>query len=517
MNAVLSAPQSYFSSLSTSWRHAGAGRQRLLLSLAVVALVWSVLYLPHVRTSPGWYGDETLILSCSRDLAIGQPTHFALWNTYWHPHYPYQPGYSFLNGLFANATGGDIVGSRFFNTLLALIAALGIVILGRAPLTLPASLFGALLFLCYSQSVIHFRMSYAHNGVGLGVGLLTLFLLRPPNRRNDLLAGGGLAIAAAAHPLFIYAALAAGLARLRHPRSWAPLFAPAALVVGASLLFAYLRFGNWLWEDLNHLKNVFTTRGAEDGGGFQALRNLANFAAQDWFHLGAVLGLLACLNRRLFPIALVGGLIMFLLVKNRQNLVVFYYQAAVLLPALGLAWAGLFQFAEKNLRRLSFPWASRVAWFFWILPLASFVQIAPDVILGTLKPRNFYWVTQSTAEVEQAAAWLNSHTSPEDTVAGNANIAWLLKAHTIPYLQMITWYGIPTQGYENGNRRERFRYDASLEKVKYAIAGDIDMRWTFAEPNIWKLTDQMTNERWPVIWQGKNYSILANPRFLPQK
>ncbi len=516
MTAAATSP-GFLSGLSRSWQSAEPPRKQLIVALALVVVVWALLYLPHVRTSPGWYGDETLIHSCSRDLAAGQPTHFALWNTYWHPHYPYQPGYTFVNGLFANAAGGDIVGSRLFNTLLALASALAIVALGRAPLGLPAALFGALLFLSYSQSVIHFRMSYAHNAVGLGVGLMTLFLLRSPGLRNDLLAGGGLAIAAASHPLFIHAALSAGLVRLRHPKSWIPLFAPAGIVVLASLLFAWLRFGNWLWEDLEQLKNVFTGRGAEDGGGFQALRNLSIFVRQDWFHIGAVLGLLACLNRRLFPVTIVGGLVLFLLVKNRQNLVVFYYQAAVLLPVLGIAWAGLFHTAEKHLARLSFPWAPRVAWFFWVLPLSCFVQIAPDAILGTLKPRNQYWVTQSPAEVEQAAAWLNAHTTSKDAVVGNANSAWLLKAKTIPYLQMITWYGVPTQGYENGNRRERFRYDASLEKVKFAVVGDIDRRWTFAEPNINQLTAKLEKERWPIVWSGKTYSILANPRFLPQK
>lgn len=499
------------------WNGRPKEKRFLVAALGIVALLWAVLYLPHLRTSPGWYGDETLIHSCSRDLALGQPTHFALWNTYWHPHYPYQPGYSFINGVFANAAGGDIVGSRFFNALLALFSAAAIVSLGRPVFGNLAALFGALMFLCYSQTIIHFRMSYAHNSVAFGLVILTLFLLRGPGRRNDFLAGCGLALAAGSHPLFVHPALAAGLVRWRHPKSWIPLFLPAALVVLASLAFSWLNFGSWLWQDLEHLKNVFTGRGAADGGGFQGFRNFYFFAVQDWFHVGAILGLLACLNRRMFPVTVIGGLVLFLLVKNRQNLILFYYQAAILLPVWGLAWAGLFRSASARLERLSMSWAPKLSRLFWILPLSCLFQMAPDAVRGALIPRNFYWVTQSPEEVEQAAAWLNLHTTPTDTVAGNANIAWLLHARTIPYLQMITWYGVPTQGYENGNARERFRFDASLENARFAVVGDIDMRWTFAEPNIDQLTRRLIDEKWPVVWSGETYSILANPRFLLQK
>lgn len=106
---------------------------------------------------------------------------------------------------------------------------------------------------------------------------------------------------------------------------------------------------------------------------------------------------------------------------------------------------------------------------------------------------------------------------PGDTVGGNPNIAWLLNAEVTPYLQMITWYGIWTQGYENGNARERFRYDASLETAKFAVIGDIDQRWTFGEPNVSQLAQTLEREQWPVVWRGEHYFILANPRFLPPK
>lgn len=496
---------------------AGAFARSRLKNPAVILLLllglWALLYLPHLRTSPGWYGDETLTHSCSLALANGHPFHYALWNTFWHPHYPYQPGYSLINGLFAKAAGGDIAGSRFFNALLALATALAIAHLGKKCLGKLPALFAAVLFLCYAQSVIHFRMSYAHNAVGFGVVLMTLFLLEAPYWKNDLLAGLGLGIAAGAHPLFGYAAIAALLVRIRHPKSWVFLFAPAALVVGVTMLLIYLRFGHWLIEDIVHLKNAFLSRGESDGSGWQSVLNFWNFALQDWFHAGAFLGLLLCLRRRIFPIAVVGLLVAFFLVRNRQNLIVFYYQAVIVLPTLALGWGGFVYCVREFVDKQSAPWLRVLVLAFWIFPLASLAQMAPAALTGTLTPRNAYWVTQSTQEVEEAAAWVNAHTTPTDSVGGNANIAWLLHARTVPYLQMITWYGLTTQGYDNGNKRERFRYDASLEAAKYAIVGDIDQRWTMGEPNVGKLFDKMAEQNWPVVWRGENYLILANPRY----
>ncbi len=479
---------------------------------ALLVVVWIALYLPHLRTSPGWYGDETLTHHTSRNLASGTASNLALWNTFWHPHYPYQPAYSLLNGVFARAAGGDIFGSRLFNSLLALGASLAIYGLGRRSFGSRPSLFAALMFLTYSQTIIHFRMSYAHNAAGLGLLLMTLFLLRKPRRANDWMAGLGLAVAAGAHPLFVHGAAAGILCRWNRPGSWIRILLPCAVYLVVSMGLIYCVFGTWLIEDLAHLKDTFSSRGAQDGGGFRGLGNFAVFIFQDWFHAGLFAGLILCVPLRRFAAPVVGLIVLFLLVRNRQNLVVFYYQAVVILPVLCLGWAGLMRFCQLWVRRLA-PGAAGVMSLFYALPVLLFALALPASLTGTFLPRNQYWVTQSTEEVEAAADWLNERTRPGDVVGGNANIAWLLKAETVPYLQMITWHGLPTQGYENGNARERFRFDSSLEDCKFAVIGDIDQRWTFGEPNVNILAKQMEDEKWPVAWRGKYYFILANPRF----
>jgi len=489
-------------------------RRQIVFSVGILILCWAVLYLPHLRTSPGWYGDETLTLNASRDLAQGIPSHFAIWNTFWHPHYPYQPGYSLVNGLAANLAGGDILGSRIFNACLALCAALAIFFLGRHSFGSRASLFAALMFLAYGQSIVHFRMGNSHNAAGLGLLIMTLFLLRRAGPRNDWMAGLGLMLAAGAHPLFVNGALPAVLCRLKRPWSWVRLGLPSALYLVVSMAILYKVFGVWLVEDLEHLKNIHTARGESDGGGVQAFQNFRQFISQDWFHLGLLGGLLLCIPLRRYAAPLVGLTVLFLLVRNRQNLTLFYYQAIVILPVLCLGWAGLWRYCETRLRRERSRLRNLV-FALGALPVLLISVNLPASLAGRVIPRNQYWVTQSPAEVEAAAAWLNARTGPEDTLGGNANIAWLLKARTIPYMQMINWYGIPTQGYENGIARERFRFDASLENAKFAVIGDIDQRWTFGEPNVIQLAQRMEAGHWPIVWQGEFYQILANPRFLP--
>ncbi|GAB4175240.1 MAG: hypothetical protein Fur0032_15040 [Terrimicrobiaceae bacterium] len=213
--------------------------RRRVIVFGILA-VWALLYLPNLRTSPGWYGDETLIHHTSRNLASGISSNFALINTFWHPHYPYQPAYSWVNGLFARATGGDIIGSRFFDSLLGLAAALAIYLLGRRSFGTNAATFAAFMFLVYEQTVIHFRMSYAHNAAGLGLLIMTLYLLRPAVPSNDWRAGIGLAVAAGSHPLFVHGAISGLLCRMIRPRSWLRLLVPAGIYLIVSLATLYL-------------------------------------------------------------------------------------------------------------------------------------------------------------------------------------------------------------------------------------------------------------------------------------
>jgi len=475
---------------------------------------WAALYLPHLRTSPGWYGDETLTHHTATQLTHGVPSNLALWNTFWHPHYPYQPIYTSVCGLFSRIFGGDILGSRLFNTFLALACGVATFHLGKTVFGSRGAVFAALMLLTYSQTIVHFRMSYAHNGAALGNLLLVLYLLQPPTRWNNWKAGLGLGLSAGSHPLFIHPALAALVVRARNPRSWPALFLPTILYLLISLAWIHLIFGNWLWEDLNHLRWTFLSRGAQDAPGLAgSARNILNFVTQDSFHFFAVIGLLLCCNKRLFPISVIGFWTMFMLVKNRGNLVLFYYQAVVVLPVLVLGWAKLYSVFQAGVQK--YVGKTPLDLLFFLIPLAMLCGEVPQSFRGSITPRNQYWVTQDTQEVERCAQWLNERTRKEDLIIANSSIAWLLKCRSAPFMQVVTWYGLTTQGYENGNARERFRYDSALESAKFAVVGDIDQRWTFGEPNVGTLVEKLKAQDWPVVWKGNYYLVLANPRMTP--
>lgn len=268
-------------------------RHASLIVFLLITAIWAALYLPHLRTSPPWYNDETNIHKTAMDLVHGKMTLYGLEGTFWHPHNPYQPFYHLVAGLFGLATGGDILGSRFFNALLAWACALSIYFLGRHSLGRAPSLFACLMFLTYDQSVVHFRMTYAHNLVGFGILLMTLYLLRPAGMSTDLKAGIGLGLAGGAHPLFIHAAIAGWLCRVKRWKSWVPLLGPAGVMIGLSLALAFFKNRQWLFDDLSLLKFTFLSRGESDGSGAKSLDNLWFFLRQDWFHAMIALGLIA--------------------------------------------------------------------------------------------------------------------------------------------------------------------------------------------------------------------------------
>ena len=491
----------------------------LLLWCPLLSLLffWEMLYLPRLRDSPGWYGDETGTLLMGRELFYGRSAVGSVWLTFWHSYYPYQPGYCWLVGFSSSLTGGDILGGRFLNAAIALVIALLICFWGRQRLGVLSAWFGSLIFLSYSQTVIHFRWVYPHNAVALGFVVTVLWLLRPSRPANDWKVGLGLGIAALAHPLFCHAALSAFLCRITKPRAWIRLALPPALVIVAAFAYVSWRYWPdlWLMRDVTELWDYYMRSSSRDPGGVSFAENVARFYSQDFFHVGACLGLLLCCRKRYYPIAVCALAVSSLLLRNRQNLIVFYYQAIVLAPMFAVAWAGGSSIVARRLRR----WRNGLRWdrawlaMSFLLPIGMAAVQLPAVLQGKLTPRNQPWVTQSIPEVESAAAWLNDRTSPSDLVIANVNIAWQLRARTADFLQATLWQGFPTEYFAKGIPRERFRYPADVQSAKYAVVGDIDRVWTLGQLNVSKIVAQIGEQHWPVVWSGKYYLILENPNY----
>jgi len=497
-----------------------ARRRKLVwLPLVVILAVWALLYLPHLRTSPRWYGDETLTLAIGKALASGAPADRALKITFWHPSYSYQPGYAAVIGAMSLLTAGDILGARIVNILLALAIAAILYLGGRRALGHLPAFFAALLFLTYGQSVIHFRWVYPHNAVALGFLICVLALLRKSAAKPDWTAGLGLGLAAMSHPLFVHGAIAAWLCRLKRPMAWVRMAVIPALVIAGSFGFALWRYWpkNWLFSDLADLL-AFYRQEQVNGAGWQALQNIRIFFTHDFFHVGALVGMLLCLTRRrLYPIALFGLVVAGLLLKNRQNLPLFYYQAVILLPVFALGWAGGWYVLARWIReRTASARMTRLAMAAaLVLPVIFFVQILPASLSGRLVSRNDVWVTQNTNEVDQAAQWINARVSPQDLVICGPNIGWLLHCHVADYIQATTWAGHPTFTFDQPLDHAKFLHPADVEQARFLVIGDIEQRWTFYQPNVSLIADRLQKEQWPLVWKGPNYIIVENPRFIP--
>ena len=485
-------------------------------TILLIVSAWACLYLPHLRTTPAWYGDETLTLMIGKSLYQGEGADRAMQATFWHPSYAYQPGYAWMVGMASAATKGDILGARAFNTLLALSIALIIYLIGRTSFGRAPTLLAALIFLSYEQSIVHFRWIYSHNAVALGFVIAVLFLIRKSSLRSDLVTGLGLTLAALSHPLFIHGSMAAWLCRIRKPISWFRMAIFPAIAICALTLWTWMRLTNkmWLFEDISTLGQFYAQFSKDNGSGLQSLKNIFFFYSQDFFHLGAVFCALICCWKRFRAIPIFLAVVSGLILQNRQNLTVFYYQAVVFLPILAVAYAGALRLLLVYLRAIAGR-SSRVAILVaFIIPAILFGGSFPKSFSGKITPRNQFWVTQNTAEVETAASWLNSLVEPTDLVVCHPNIAWLLKCRTTDFMQATAWSGRPTFTFEVLPAKERFLFSADISSAKYVVIGDIDQRWTFAQPNVRWILDKLETEKWPIKWQGNNYFILRNPAVL---
>lgn len=486
-------------------------RQSIWIPLLLLVCTWALLYLPNLRTSPAWYGDETYVVGNGKKIFEGEFVNYAIKNTFFHVSYPYQLPYSWLSGAFFKQFGGDILGCRFFNTLIGLACALCLFLLGRRHFGVLAAFFQSLTLLVYTQSVIHYRYTFAHNGVGLGLLLSCLFLLNKASFKNDLSAGWGILIAGACHPLVTHVAIASFLCRMKRPLSWVALALPYSVLLVITCGLVYWKYGLTLSEDLASYYRYYGQSSSMSSPSI--FSNVYRFFSQDTFHFIALVGLLLCLTKRLYPVFLCALVPTFLLLQNRANIPVFYYQAMMVLPLLAVGFTHFFNRLSRWLVCLMSVGARK--WLRWLplLPCAIyFVSSALQSVAGTLTPRNAYWTTQSLKEVEAAAEWLNERVTAEDLVICNPNIAWLLHSRAAHYLQAVAWRGAPTHGFENGISHDRFVFSPELTGAKYAVIGDIDLRWTVGEPGVRELFHEMEMEKWPIVWQSSTYMILQNPK-----
>ncbi len=481
-----------------------------------LVLIWLGIYIPRIRITPGWYGDETIAVDIGRNLLRGEYAFGPLWNTFFTV--VYQPVYEwFLSGsLFVSQ--GDIWGPRVFNAILALGIS-SVLFFGGWGVMGPLTSFSAsVLFLASSQAMIHFRMAFPHNGVALGVILGLMATVRRPSLLSDACLGMGNLIAVGSHPMGVYGAIGVSLTRVLRPRSWLLVVLIPAVVFLGLYIPVWFRFGPWIFEDATLIFRSQQQYALENSGNL--LLNTCRFFSMDAFHFLGAIGILMIPlfrhSRRWWPFTAVFVIYSFNLFSSRSNLTIFYYQAVVFLPILAIGIGLLLDsvvsvpfrrglMSEKSLHFCSLLAALAIA--------TGAVFALPMSWSGKLLPKNQPWVTQSPSEVEAAAEWINARAQPGDLVIANSNIWWLLESRVANLLQMTAWDGFATFMHEFGTRREKFRYSLDNEKIRFLVIGDIDHRWTLGQPHVIEAMENRGMQHWPVVWSGNYYMILQNPKF----
>lgn len=488
--------------------------------LGLITLLWAILYLPNLRTSPPWYGDEILTLDIGKALSRGELVNRAVYCTFNSPTYNYQPGFAWCVGWFSRLTEGDILGGRLLSTLVGwATAAAGFWFFSRK-FGIAIGLFYSFLLLGYAQAVIHYRWIYPHNVVGLSLVAAAGFLLRPADFRKDWRVGGCLAVGAAAHLLAAHATLVSGLCRLLRPKSWIPIGLPPLIVFGGTFALLSLKFPGWVTEDFRALLEQYARYNEENGSGAKLLVNIVNFFAQDPFHLLAAGGCFLVLNRRTYPLGVLSLGMVVLLTRNRQNLPLFYYQAMAVLPLLAAASAVGYGRGWNYLIRRFLPMRKYRRGLRWLLPggalLVALLQI-PSVFGGRLPVRITPWVVSSSSDYEVAARWLNQNTKPQDLVITYWNLGWLLQAKTADVLTAAAWAGYPAGDYFPAPpEHSRFRYPADLKQAKFFAITELDERWAFGQGQVMTFLQAAGVQTWPLIFQAGPIKVLANPAWRPE-
>jgi len=492
-------------------------RRRLIaLGISVIFFFWAALYLPLLRTSPSWYGDEFFTLNVGLPMTHGDLTNRALYSTFFSYAFNYQPCFTFLAGLFSRITAGDILGGRFLCALIGLATALtGFWFLHRR-FGFFCGLFFAMFFLSYPQSIIHYRWIYPHGMVGLALVGAVGLLMRPARLPQDWKVGLVLILGVASHLLGVYATAAAGFCRLLRPKSWLPVILPSTLFF--LFVFFSLNFllSGWPAEDLSHLLRNYEADSENSGRIMNLVYNFAAFFLQDYFHISALLGFFLCLKRPSYMLCIVAFVMSFLILRNRQNLTLFYYQALVILPLLAcLAAVGLCGLVRLASRRFCVGkrFVRAVQSGLCLLCLLIGLSQVPAVLRERLPVRISDWVVDSIPDYEAAAKWLNQKTNPSDLVIVHWNLGWMLQCRNADILMATAWSGLPAGNFfDPPPDRKRFCYPTDIQGAKFFVITHLDEMWTFQQKSVPQFLETSGVSTWPTVFQAGTVRVLKNPK-----
>jgi hypothetical protein len=530
-------------------------RERGLAAALLVS--WALLYLPHLRTNPNWYGDEGEWMEKSWTFIHGTPRVGPIINDFVFP-YPYPPLYMLVNGTLLRVFGNDIVVGRALGALTALAAAAFLFWIGTR---LRDRVFGfvcAAAFLVYSEANMNFRWVRSHPMAGTFAIASVGFLVRyvQEKRLRDIAFAGGMCALATGTNYFTYpligavvvtaacvnpAAAEATVVQSWKSRLWRVLAAGAtAGAYGMLFVLWYVaaHTGGWaqLMAQVGRLTSVASNEMRPTFGGevVRFIENVANlgfktptqgpplpWSGHDWWLTIAMIGFVFIPTRdwrlRLWvPFWLL--VLMYGVFKKLNNVPLFFYPATIFLPLMAVGFAGIMEWIGQ----LAMKMDVRLRWVPVAIGLAAWAIPSVRGAWGHFHSKIDFWTQHSVREAEAAMAFVNANTTDADFVLVPKQIYWLAKAGKRSMLTFCARY----EGVVNDMPvpvlipRELYWFDCRLEKARYLVLASgmtaegrpqgIDLVYTQGLKGVPEIMATVLQDRWPIVYMGGRQAAVVD-------
>lgn len=521
------------------------------IAAGLVAL-WALLFLPHLRTSPRWYGDEGEWMEKCWQFAHGHLRIGPVKADFVYP-YPYPPFYMAITGPLLRVFGNDIVVARAFGAVTALAAA---AILFWMGCRLRDKTFGFLCagaFLVYSEAVINFRWVRSHPMAGTlalaSVGFLVRYVQE--KKLRDAVWAGVLCALATGTNYFTYPLIGAVIVTVAVV-NWRHAFVAAVAACSYAGLFVVWYCATRGWGTLMAQVHLLTSVAGNEAKptlvgeigrfaqnvwniGFETPSRigLQGVEGWDWWLRIAWVGFLFLPVRnwklRLWiPFWLL--VLMYGVFKKLNNVPLFFYPATIFLPLMAVGFAGVLAWAGEAAKKASLPVALP-----GVLVCGVFGFMTFQGALGGFETKIDNWAQVSVADAEAAMAYVNDRTTTEDFVIVPKQIYWLVKKAKKSMLTYCARYN----GIDNDMPvpthipQELYWFDCRLENAKYVVMEygakeltlpdgrrvqlpvGIDAVYTVPVlRGVKEIVQQIQQEKWPLVFHQGAYLVLANPRFV---
>jgi hypothetical protein len=521
------------------------------IAAGLVAL-WALLFLPHLRTSPNWYGDEGEWMEKSWQFAHGQLRVGPIKTDFIYP-YPYPPVYMAVNGALLRVFGNDIVVGRALGAVTALAAAAILFWIGCRLRDKAFGFLCAAAFLVYSESAINFRWIRSHPMAGTlalaSVGFLVRYVQE--KKLRDAVWAGVFCSLATGTNYFTYPLIGAVVVTVAVV-NWRHVLAAGAAACSYAGLFVLWYCATRGWTQLMDHVHLLTSVAANEikptlsgeiqrfvknvwdiGFNTPSKIGLQGVESWDWWLRIAWVGFLflPVKNWRLrlwIPFWLL--VLMYGVFKKLNNVPLFFYPATIFLPLIAVGFAGALTWIGEGAKRVGapavLPGAIVCAAFGWITVQGAFSHFDTKID---------QWTQQSSVDAEAAMRYVNDHATSNDFVIVPKQIYWLVKNAKKSMLTYCARYNgidndmpvpthIPPDLYWFDCRLENARYvvmEYGLREVSLPdgrrgqLPVGIDAVYTVpALRGVREVVQQMQQEKWPMVFQQGAYLVLANPRLV---